>query len=136
MVNEREMNKDKKRYLAVNCAECAATVRAEVMTIHETSYFDQQVMLTLPDNRIALVICPSGHPILAQETWQGEDDEGVSTWSRPARLWPQPERASNALIPDIARISLEEANRCHRAGAYTASAVMCGRALEGICGHF
>lgn len=129
-------SKTKNHYLTVNCAECDAVVRAEVLTIHERNYFDHQVQLILPDDRIILTICPNGHPILVQETWQGEDTNGFSTWSRPVRLWPQPERESNALIPDIVRVSLEEANRCHRAAAYTASAVMCGRALEGICGHF
>lgn len=107
-----------------------------VSPIHERSYFDHQTLINWPDDRISFAICPSGHLILAQETWKGEDTLGFSTWSRAVRLWPQPERESNALIPDIVRISLEEANRCHRAAAYTASAGMCGRALEGICNHF
>jgi hypothetical protein len=34
------------------------------------------------------------------------------------------------------RVSLDEAERSFRASAYLASAVMCGRALEGICRHF
>src|SRR2546428_152743 len=40
------------------------------------------------------------------------------------------------MIPDIVRVSLEEAQRCHAAAANTACAVMCGRALEGVCIHF
>jgi hypothetical protein len=31
---------------------------------------------------------------------------------------------------------MEEANKCFKAGAYSACAVMCGRALEGICRHY
>jgi HEPN domain-containing protein len=36
----------------------------------------------------------------------------------------------------IIRSSLEEARLCFKAGAYSASAVMAGRALEGVCRHF
>src|SRR5207249_1642928 len=53
----------------------------------------------------------------------------------PARVWPALDRYISSEIPPIVSTSLEEAERCFKAKAYTACAVMCGRALEGICRH-
>ena len=132
------MKKDsEKRYLLVHCDKCEATVSAEVLAEHEVTYFDEDVRLDLPDNCVSLVACSSCHrALVAREVWEGEDDSGISIWSKPIRVWPRPERESTSMFPDIVRASLEEAQRCHRAAAYTASAVMCGRALEGVCVHF
>lgn len=132
------MKKDsEKRYLLVHCDVCEATVNAEVLAEHEATYFDDDVRVNLPDNCVSLVVCPSCHrALVAREVWEGEDDSGISIWSKPIRVWPRPDRESSSEFPDIVKISLEEAQRCHRAAAYTASAVMCGRALEGICIHF
>lgn len=131
------MKKDgEKQYLLVHCDVCEATVNAEVLAEHEVTYFDEDIRVNLPDNCVSLVVCPSCHrALVAREVWQGEDEYG-STWSKPIRVWPRPDRESSSEFPDIVKISLEEAQRCHRAAAYTASAVMCGRALEGICIHF
>lgn len=56
-------------------------------------------------------------------------------WGNLERLWPDPERDLDGEIPEIARVSLSEAQICFNAKAYTACAVMCGRALEGVCKH-
>jgi len=53
----------------------------------------------------------------------------------PSRVWPAPDRYISSEIPAIVSTSLEEAERCFKAKAYTACAVMCGRALEGISVH-
>lgn len=49
------------------------------------------------------------------------------------RLWPSPDNAVDWDIPEIARNSLVEAKVCFKAKAYSACAVMCGRAIEGVC---
>jgi tRNA-dihydrouridine synthase len=54
----------------------------------------------------------------------------------PVRVWPSPDSHFSWRIPVIARGSLEEAAKCFKVGAYSACAVMCGRALEGICRHY
>jgi hypothetical protein len=51
------------------------------------------------------------------------------------RLWPNPDMDLDHGIPEIARISLVEAKLCFNAKAYSACAVMCGRAIEGVCRH-
>src|SRR5690606_16424667 len=44
-----------------------------------------------------------------------------------------PETEVDWEIPEIARNSLIEAKICFKAKAYSACAVMCGRAIEGVC---
>ena len=62
----------------------------------------------------------------------GEDEWD---WATASRLWPEPESEVDWEIPEIARNSLVEAQICFKARAYSACAVMCGRAIEGICKH-
>jgi hypothetical protein len=62
-------------------------------------------------------------------------DEG-KLWIDADLLWPDPKRLISRAIPDSVRQSLEEADRCFQAGAYSVCAVMRGRALEGVCVHF
>lgn len=61
-----------------------------------------------------------------QEEWE---------WDTARRLWPVPETDLDDAIPDIAKVSLVEAKICFKARAYSACAVMCGRAIEGVCMH-
>lgn len=63
-------------------------------------------------------------------------DEREVHYTLPVRVWPQPERPTHAAVPAIVQVSLSEAHRCFQAGAHTACAVMCGRALEGVCMHY
>jgi Domain of unknown function (DUF4145) len=66
------------------------------------------------------------------ETSLGE----ARTWLRPRRVYPQPEFDISWDIPANIRNSIIEANKCLNAETYLACAVMCGRALEGICREF
>jgi hypothetical protein len=56
-------------------------------------------------------------------------------WEPARRLWPVPEKDLDDAIPDIAKVSLVEAKICFKAQAFSACAVMCGRAIEGVCMH-
>lgn len=56
-------------------------------------------------------------------------------WETALRLWPNPESDIDGIIPELVRHSLIEAKRCFKAKAYIACAVMCGRAIEGVCKH-
>ena len=126
-----------KIYVTVDCGNCDAIVKADVLATHEVNYFEYGMGTELPDYRVSLAVCPAcDEPVVAREAWAGEGDHGESLWNKATRAWPRPERETNAMIPDIVRVSLEEAQCCHRAAAHTACAVMCGRALEGVCIHF
>lgn len=56
-------------------------------------------------------------------------------WDSASRLWPAPETEVGWEIPELARNSLIEAKICFKAKAYSACAVICGRAVEGLCKH-
>jgi hypothetical protein len=57
-------------------------------------------------------------------------------WSSLTRLWPQRENQVDWCIPAVVRNSILEAKICLKAKAYSASAVMSGRTLEGVCKHY
>lgn len=115
--------------MIVECPYCKATVHSKLIGQHVA--FD-------PDEdpapwRTSLVECPSCKNTLVAGQYKNPDGDG---WEPATRVWPSPKRFLSWQIPEIARTSLEEAERCLRAGAPLACAVMCGRALEGICRHF
>src|SRR5260221_14481976 len=64
--------------------------------------------------------------------WE-HDDEGGQGWGPLTREWPQPDAPLHANIPLSVRRSLQEAKKCFECKAFMACAVMCGRAIEGLC---
>jgi len=63
---------------------------------------------------------------------------GMNTyeWNSAIRLWPEPKKYISWDLPNLVRVSLEEAYKCFKAKAYIACAVMCGRVLESICAEY
>lgn len=122
-----------KRHVSVDCPDCQLRVRAQVEADHTVYCLDPQGEVMGADFRASLAVCPQcSLPLVTREEAEPLDWE-CTTFKHPVRVWPDPERQSSSAIPAIVRVSLDEADRCHRAGAHTACAVMCGRALEGIC---
>ena len=113
--------------MVVDCPYCKSRVDCEVIGENE-SYDPQEDPAPF---RAALLKCPGcENSLLAgQECYHGE-------WTSAWRMWPRPKRLLGWSIPNIVNVSLEEADRCYNAGAYTACAVMCGRALEGVCVNY
>lgn len=115
-----------------DCPVCEARVSAEI--IGTDAIFEENGR---PEYRVCFVRCPGcGRGLLARQEYVDDNEWGHHEWSAAVRLWPLPDREAHHAIPAIVQVSLDEAHRCRRAGAYTACAVMCGRALEGICVHF
>ena len=82
-----------------------------------------------------LLKCPACDQAIIGQTEQGVRD-GELFWPEVSRVFPNPKKELGASVPKIVAASIDEADRCIKAGAYMAAAVMCGRALEAICGHF
>jgi hypothetical protein len=116
----------------VECPRCEAIITAEIRgEIQDGPDDNGDVRL------VTLVQCSKcEYPLLAFRDYVGSDDEGNSLWSDPERLWPLPPMRLSGRIPSEIRGSLEEAYKCFRCTAHTASVVMSGRALEGLCRHF
>jgi hypothetical protein len=83
--------------------------------------------------KVTLAACPKCHGTLLGVQESNWVDEG---WDTPVRVWPSPPLSLNSKIPKAIRDSLEEAHKCLKAKAFTASVVMSGRALEAIGKHF
>lgn len=111
--------------MIIECSYCEARVDGKVLA-HNEDPMDED---GLPPYRVSLLQCPTCHNSLLA----GQYQVGKDIWDLPSRLWPSPQQHISTHIPSIVSISLEEANSCFKACAYSACAVMCGRALEGIC---
>ena len=114
--------------MIIECAYCNSRVDGKVLAIHEVPPDEdleviKHVFLVCP-------VCNSAHVGMSEEVQVGPNDY---EWSDLRRVWPNPPRHMDYKVPTVVRGSIEEAERCYRAEAYGACAVMCGRALEGIC---
>jgi hypothetical protein len=114
--------------MLIECAFCNSKVDAKVLAEQEAPRGDfgeptKYVFVTCP-------ICKNAHVGLSEEFQFGPDD---FAWSALKRVWPSPPRQFGDNVPLLVRSSIDEAEKCYRAEAYNACAVMCGRAIEGIC---
>lgn len=114
--------------ILTDCAYCESRVLGKVLA-HNDEYEEYDDHGT----QIVFTKCPACRKAMVgvRDAYQ----ESIDTWdfSRLRRLWPMPDRIYHHSIPGPVRDSLEEAEKCFRATAYSACAVMCGRALEAIC---
>ncbi|MGQ5524126.1 DUF4145 domain-containing protein [Chitinimonas sp. PSY-7] len=86
-----------------------------------------------PARRYTLLRCPTcQEPILVSQTNIGNIADG-DIWDTPVIVFPESDIRVNPIAPREIRTAFEEACTCYRAQAYTASAIMCRKTLEGIC---
>jgi len=115
--------------MLVECDNCSALVEAKVIGDYEKEFI-QDWMCNL---KFSLCKCPQcALPILIEQEYQFDDKE-ETYWGIPKRLYPGDLFHINPIIPDELKISLTESIKCFKANAYTATAIMCRRALEGFC---
>lgn len=119
--------------MVVECPYCEARVDGSIVAQH----IDPPDELLDAHFRATLLACPNcRNSLLAGESEVGYSEHTGPVWDSPTRVWPSPDKDFSWHIPKIVRASLEEANKCFKARAYAACAVMCGRSLEGICRHY
>jgi hypothetical protein len=117
--------------MIIECPHCSAKVDAKVIATYESGREEEPF-----PTKTHLLACPScTNAIIAMQhtIWDGVDE---FSWSQVQRVWPKPEVRTTGHVPEIVKSSLDEAYKCFNAQAYGACAVMCGRALEGVCNHF
>jgi len=118
--------------MIIECSYCKARVDANVVAQHDDPA-DEDIGLRY---KVSLVVCPTcQNSLVAGQSENQCEFPGEDEWNSPLRIWPSPDKHFSLQIPSIVRSSMEEANKCFKAGAYSACAVMCGRALEAICKH-
>lgn len=116
--------------MITECPHCESRVDCE-----EKGAVDIDIEHTGTPTKVVLLeckVCKNALLGLAEIVQTGEDEW---EWDSASRLWPSPDTAVAWEIPEIARLSLIEAKVCFKAKAYSACAVMCGRAIEGVCKH-
>lgn len=114
--------------MLINCADCNS--RVDALSIGEHEEFDDDVYEA---SKVILLKCPVCKRALLGQTTHLQIGEDEWVWSNLLRLWPEAETSLHHTIPDGVSTSLEEAKICYRAKAFSACAVMCGRAIEAIC---
>lgn len=116
--------------MITECPHCESKVDCK-----EQGAVDLDIEFTGVPHKIVLLecsVCKNALLGLSELIQTGEEEW---EWDSASRLWPSPEDEVDFDIPEIARNSLVEASICFKAKAYSACAVMCGRAIEGVCLH-
>lgn len=110
--------------MVVFCKSCDRKVDSKVIGVYE--YHDAAEG---PPTRITFVQCSRcGHPILVRQEEVWED-----SWTQPETVYPCEGNAVNPELPERLQNTLQEAQRCYHAKAYTATAIICRRAIETLC---
>ena len=113
----------KPNQILIQCDKCEATVNAEFIYAYQA--FDDNEGIPY---RYYFCKCPScKDPFVAisGSYWENE-------WQPITRYLPSPDRSIRE-FPEALNSAFQEARSCFRAKAYTATAVMCRKTLEGIC---
>ncbi|HEY9899627.1 MAG TPA: DUF4145 domain-containing protein [Pantanalinema sp.] len=98
--------------------------------VGETTYFDKDEGEAYVYTLVTCVRCSS--PLLAVRDVYDDFSEGIS-YGEPRRVYPLSGDELRYTVPVRIRLAFDEAVMCLRARAYTASAILCRKALEGMC---
>jgi hypothetical protein len=122
----------------VDCSYCRARVQAVVI-----ASYDQEEDIGTGNPpwpcRVSMLVCSVCDEVLlvTQNEESCDSFEAFSDiWPEPYRLYPPMDEPLPWFIPPNISDSIKEARSCLRAEAYSATAVMCGKAIEGLCRHF
>jgi Domain of unknown function (DUF4145) len=114
--------------MIIECVDCRSYVDASAR-----GSFERLSDGSGPSSLFSLLSCPNcDSPILVRQTNIGNMAEG-DRWDTPQLVYPATDLRVNPKAPRDIQLAFEEACSCYRAGAFTASAIMCRKTLEGIC---
>jgi hypothetical protein len=114
--------------MIVECLECRSHVDAR-----EFGRFERLSDGAGPSSLFTLLSCSTcGSPILTRQTNIGNMAVG-DKWDTPYLVFPSAGLRVNPSAPADIQAAFEEACACYRARAFTASAIMCPKTLEGLC---
>ena len=114
----------------IECPDCESKVSAVVLTKREyipgpTDDYDPFIVYFLE--------CPVCHRTMVGDSYPVQIGFDKWEYTKLSRLWPNPSKNLDRSIPTSVRQSIEEAQKCLGAKAYSACAVMCGRSIEAVC---
>lgn len=109
--------------MLLECKYCEAVVDAKLLNSYDIIDDEEGIPY-----RYSFLRCPKcSSPFLAYQNNYGDG------WDEPSRLFPPKEKQVNPSLPEPIRNAYKEALSAFKAKAYTASAIMCRKTLEGIC---
>jgi len=112
--------------MLIDCTTCSALVDGVVEAAYE--YRDSEIGIK---ELISLLHCPRClQPLVALQTDWGEG------WDTPSRVYPKERVRVDPFMPTPIKAAFSEALQCFKTGSFTAAAIMCRKALEGVCVHF
>lgn len=114
--------------MIIECPYCDSKVDGKILAKKDYPNTDES-----EPSRTSFLECPVCHTCIVAGQDVIQTDENEWGYSSAKRLWPEPSASLDISIPRLTRQSLGEARRCFNAKAYSACAVMCGRAIEAIC---
>ncbi len=114
--------------LIIECPDCAAKVSAKVIALKDD--FPDEVGAP---TQLYFLECSSCNRVLLGYSEMVRTGPEDWDFDRPVRLWPSPKKRTSWKLPLSVRDSIDEATKCIDAKAYSACAVMCGKALESVC---
>lgn len=110
--------------MILECKKCQALVNAEYIAHYDFVFDDEEIGVTNMPSRYELWKCPNcNKPFLLDN----DDVFGVAV------LYPPEDNRVNPGLPAPLKSAYREAISCFKAKAYTATAIMCRKTLEGIC---
>ena len=113
--------------MLVECVNCEAIVDGEIIA----EYLDHEEETGMT-GKYSFLKCPRcSRPFIMLQVDESFGYEG-GNWDEPRRLYPPIEMGVSQAIPNSLRLAYDEALSCFRAKAYTATAIMCRKTLEGI----
>ena len=114
--------------MIIECSNCRQYVEAKQAGSYWRHFEGRE-----PSRRYTLLACTTcQEPILVGQTNIGNMAEG-DKWDTPFVVFPQGDIRVNPRAPIEIRAAFQEACTCYRTQAFTASAIMCRKTLEGIC---
>jgi hypothetical protein len=114
--------------MILECPHCVISFESEVLAEYVLEN-NADWLLNIKYSFAKCIRC-SG-PLLVQQ--EMEVDYNTIYWGNAKNLYPQTDFHINPIIPDKLREILVESIQCYRSKAYTATTIMCRRALEGFC---
>ena len=108
--------------MLVECQNCEAIVDGKVIASYQD--YEQESDMT---GKYSFLSCPKcARPFIMLQVEDGPDG------GEPTRIYPPRDTGISLAIPTSIRSTYEEARTCFRTKAYTATAIMCRKTLEGI----
>ena len=114
--------------MVVECFSCEVTIEGIEIAKYSVEFTDDPI----DTMQYAFLKCPKCfHPILVKQKMEALGSNLY--FGLPIQIYPNNEFHLNPYVPKKLQEALMESIKCFKTGAFTATAIMCRRAIEGFC---